>query len=98
MRRSAQLCQNNTIGLATKTEEYVPTVIPQTSANEKACSTGPPQMKSATTVRNVRPDVITVRLSVWLMLLFISDSRGSRRKILRFSRIRSKITIVSFIE
>src|ERR1700744_3071912 len=61
---SAKSCQKTTIGLATNTEEYVPTRIPRTSANEKPCSTGPPNKNKATAVRKVRPEVITVRLSV----------------------------------
>src|ERR1035438_6704537 len=68
------------------TEEYVPTVMPQTRANENVCNTGPPQINRATTVRNVRPADIMVRLSVWFTLLFISDSKGSRRMIFKFSR------------
>ena len=56
------------------------------------------QMNSAITVRKVRPEVIMVRLSVWLIALFITISSGSRRESFRFSRMRSKMTIVSFIE
>jgi len=64
LRPSAQLCQNKTIGLAINTEEYVPTRMPQTKANENECKTGPPQMNRAITVRNVRPEVMIVRLRV----------------------------------
>ena len=72
--------------------------MPQTRAKEKPFSTGPPNKNRAITVRNVNPDVITVRLSVWFTARFITDSSGSRRENFRFSRIRSKITMVSFIE
>ena len=38
--------------------------MPTTSANEKPWSTSPPKAKSASTVRNVSPEVSTVRLNV----------------------------------
>ena len=50
--------------LAMKTDEYVPTMIPHTKAKLKPCKTGPPQRNNAITVRNVSPEVITVRLRV----------------------------------
>ena len=95
---SAQLCHSSTIGLATKIDEYEPIIMPTTSANENVCNTVPPNRYNASTVRNVNPEVMIVLLSVWLMLRFISSARGSRRLSFKFSRIRSKITIVSFIE
>src|SRR5258708_5191680 len=55
LRLSEKSCQNNTIGLATKTEEYVPIIIPTTSANENPCRTGPPNRNRAITVTKVRP-------------------------------------------
>src|SRR5258708_24270905 len=61
---SNQLCQNKTIGLAIKTDEYVPMLMPTTSAHRNACSTAPPNGNRAITVRNVRPEVMIVRLSV----------------------------------
>ena len=39
-----------------------------------------------------------VRLNVWLTLRLIRTSSFSRRRIFRFSRMRSNTTIVSFIE
>src|SRR5439155_7439472 len=63
-RSSNQSCQNRTIGLAINTDEYVPMMMPTTSANENPCSTAPPKRNSAITVRNVRPDVMMVRLRV----------------------------------
>src|SRR5437899_4161815 len=78
-RRSTKLCQNNTIGLATKTDEYVPISIPTTSANEKPCRTEPPKRNSARTVTKVKPEVKMVRLSVWFTLLLINVSSDSRR-------------------
>jgi len=44
------------------------------------------------------PAVITVRDSVWLTLLFTTCSSASRRIVRRFSRMRSKMTMVSFTE
>jgi hypothetical protein len=52
------------IGAATAIDEYVPIRIPTTRANENPCNTSPPNRYSDITVRNVRPDEITVRLSV----------------------------------
>jgi hypothetical protein len=60
----------------------VPTMIRQTNANENPPSTGPPQMNRAITVRNVRPEVITVRLKVWFTARFMTASSGlSTRKL-----------------
>ena len=72
--------------------------MPTVSAKEKPRSTDPPNTSRLKTVRNVRPDEITVRLSVWLMLRFTTSVSDSRRLSARFSRMRSKTTMVSFIE
>ena len=48
--------------------------------------------------RNAVPAVMTVRPSVWLRLVLITSFSGSRRMPRRFSRTRSKMTIVSFVE
>ncbi len=50
------------------------------------------------TDRNVTPDVMIVRPSVWLTLRFTTLSSDSRRSRRAFSRTRSKMTIVSFTE
>ena len=78
--------------------EYVPTTTPTTMAKENARSTSPPMMYSTKTVRKVNPLVKIVRESVWLMDLFTISANGSRFMSRRFSRTRSKMTIVSFIE
>jgi hypothetical protein len=52
------------IGAATAIDEYVPIKIPTTRANENPCNTSPPNKYNDKTVKNVRPDEITVRLSV----------------------------------
>ena len=62
--RFEKLCQNYRIGPATKIEEYVPTIIPTTRANANPSRTGPPKIHKDNAVRNVRPEVKTVRLNV----------------------------------
>src|SRR5258706_12514076 len=49
-RDSIKFCQNTRIGLATKTDEYVPTKIPHTRANENPFSTCPPKRNNASAV------------------------------------------------
>ena len=61
-----------------KIDEYVPTMIPTTSANANPFSTGPPKIHSDNAVSNVRPDVRIVRLSVWLMLVLTSSLNAMR--------------------
>src|ERR1035437_6945297 len=93
-----QRFQATTMGAAMPKLEYVPTTIPTTKAKEKARSTCPPNRNKTSTVRNVRPLVKIVRESVWLMDLLTTSANDSRRSKRLFSRIRSKITMVSFIE
>ena len=78
--------------------EYVPLMMPTIIAKANPRSTSPPNRYSATTDRNVTPDVMTVRPSVWLTLRFTTLSSGSRRSSRAFSRTRSKMTMVSFTE
>src|ERR1035441_9697045 len=55
--------------------------MPHTKANENVCNTGPPQINRATTVRNVRPADIMVRLRVWLTLFPESNHAvGNKQK------------------
>ena len=61
------------MGAATAIDEYVPIRMPITNANEKPCRTSPPNRYSDKTVRNVRPEVKTVRLNVWLILRFTTS-------------------------
>src|SRR6202040_1094160 len=97
-RRPRQLFQATTSGAAIPKLEYVPTTIPTTRAKEKARSTWPPIRNRTSTVRKVRPLVKIVRDSVWLMDLFTTSANDSRRSNRLFSRMRSKMTMVSFIE
>ena len=83
---------------AMNTVEYVPLMMPTIIVNAKPSSASPPNRYSATTDRNVVPAVMIVRPSVWLTLRLTTFSSGSRRIALRFSRTRSKMTMVSFTE
>src|SRR5579883_3159823 len=92
------LFQATTRGAAIPKLEYVPTTIPNTRAKAKARSTWPPIRNRTSTVRKVSPLVRMVRDNVWLMDLLTTEANGSLRKRRLFSRTRSKITIVSFME
>ena len=61
-------------------------------------STSPPKKNSAMTDSSVRPPVIMVRSSIWLTAALTTLAMLSRRIERMFSRTRSKMTIVSFIE
>src|SRR6266478_6033245 len=93
-----QRFQATTSGAAIPKLEYVPTTIPTTRAKEKARSTWPPIRNRTSTVRKVRPLVKIVRESVWLMDLLTTSANDSLRSKRLFSRMRSKMTIVSFME
>ena len=78
--------------------EYVVAMVPTSMVNANASSTSPPNRYSAITDMNTVPEVMTVRVSVWFKLVLMADSSGSRRCSRVFSRTRSKMTIMSFIE
>jgi hypothetical protein len=61
---SVRFCQKTRIGLAINIDEYVPTIIPTTNANENPLSTCPPNKNREMAVKKVSPEVSTVRLSV----------------------------------
>ena len=67
-----------------KIDEYVPTMTPTRSANEKSWITGPPKKNKATRTRITVKDVRTVRLSVSLMLALMTSASFVRRSFLRF--------------
>src|SRR5467141_640758 len=96
--RPRQRFQANTSGAAIPKLEYVPTTIPTTRAKEKARSTWPPIRNRTSTVRKVKPLVKIVRERVWLMDLLTTSANDSLRSKRLFSRMRSKMTMVSFIE
>jgi hypothetical protein len=64
--------QRYKIGLAIKTEEYVPTNTPTISAKAKVLISSPEleRIKITKTTNRVVKDVMTVRLSDWLILRF----------------------------
>ncbi len=78
--------------------EYVVATVPASIVNANPLNTSPPKRNSASTAMNTVPEVITVRVNVWFKLVLMADSSGSRRCSRVFSRTRSKITIMSFIE
>ena len=73
-------------------------MMPTTIVNAKPCSTSPPKKNSASDDSSAVPEVMIVRPSVWLMATLMTVSSESRRMLRRFSRTRSKITIVSLVE
>ena len=81
-----------------KIVEYVPLITPTIIVKAKPRSTSPPKTNSASTANKVVPEVMIVRLRVWLMLALTSVAKSSRRMRRRFSRTRSKTTIESFTE
>ena len=80
------------------TVEYVPVMMPTTIVNAKPWSTSPPKKNSASDDSSAVPDVMMVRPRVWLIATLMMLPRLSRRMPRRFSRTRSKITIVSLVE
>src|SRR5216684_8731783 len=97
-RVGAEPRQKLTVAAAMNTLEYVPVTMPTIIVNAKPCSTSPPKKNSARAVRSAVPDTITVRPSVWFTDTLMMSFNESRRIPRRFSRIRSKMTIVSLVE
>ncbi len=60
--------------------------------------TPPPNTNSENVAMNTVPEVMSVRLKVWLSAWFITSLKLPRTPSLRSSRMRSKITMVSLIE
>ena len=72
--------------------------MPTSIVNANPSSASPPNRNRDSTARNVVPAVMSVRESVWFTLVLTTCSSDSRRMDRRFSRTRSKMTIVSFTE
>src|SRR2546422_2074044 len=70
---------------------------PRSKAREKSCSTSPPARVSGMRTRMTVSDTTTVRLRTWFTALLMTVSSGSRWRVLRFSRIRSKTTTVTVV-
>src|SRR5690606_35488928 len=84
-------------GLATKIDDSAPTTMPTIRVRVKSLIVLPPNTYSATRTKSVVRPVLTERESDWRMLTFVSSASVSRVRTLRFSRILSKMTIVSLI-
>ena len=86
-RRSSQSCQSTSSGLATKIDEYVPEMMPISSARTKSLIAAPPNSSSAssvmTTVRLVMIDRPNVCRIEWLTI----SANGSPAWRALFSRI-----------
>src|SRR3989339_246477 len=92
--------QTAMIGLATKMDEYAPTTKPIKRVRAKSLRVSPPKKRTAITIITVVKTVLIDRAMVSAMLIFIiSDSFiFLPPSFLIFSRIRSKITMLSLIE
>ena len=78
-----------------KIDEYAPEVTPTSSANAKSCSVEPPKKNSAPTGSSVMNVVASERRIVSHSDTFAIVANDARRMIGMFSRIRSKMMIVS---
>ena len=88
-------------GPVKNTEENAPPITPTINANANSLKEDTPQMNNANTITNVVKLVLIVRTNVLEILWFTSALISSLVRIVwsfRFSRIRSKITIVELIE
>ena len=86
------------IGVATKTDEYVPISIPINNAKEKPPREGPPNKNRTNTTIKVVIDVIIVLLRVLLIDSFTNGIRFPPTFNPIVSLIISNTTTVSFIE
>ena len=72
--------------------------MPIRSASEKPLMILPPKMNSDSTTNSVVPEVMTVRVRVWLIEVFMTSIGVPLRMVRKFSRMRSNTTMVSFSE
>ena len=79
-------------------EEQAPASTPIISGSVNSRIAGPVMMNSGTMTISVVKEVINDLPKVWEILLSINSSVPPRLEYFRFSRIRSKTTMVSFIE
>ena len=81
------------------TDEYAPIIIPPRSGIAKSRTDSTPRIANIITIKNVVNDVLILRVSVWVILELTTSFKASSLDLpFRFSRIRSKITIVALIE
>ena len=95
-RRSSQSCQTTSSGAALKIEEYVPEMMPISSASTNSWVAAPPNRSSASSVRTTVKLVVIDRPNVCRIEWLTTAENGSPAWRARFSRIRSKTTIVSW--
>ena len=81
-----------------QTEEYVPHTIPtiRGSANSRIEDT--PRINSTNTMMNVVKEVLILLVNVCVILKFTISESSILLFTFKFSRIRSKITIVALME
>src|ERR1700733_8426590 len=84
--------------LALKIELYVPVTMPMSSASTKPRIESPPKMTSDRSTNTTVSDVFSERVMVCTVERLITWSKVSRGPTRRFSRTRSKTTMVSWIE
>ena len=82
-------------GAAMKIEEYAPDVMPTVSAKAKSLSVAPPNSRIEMTGSSVMNVVASERLIVSQSDTFAIVANGARRMSGMFSRMRSKMMIVS---
>src|SRR5712692_6505624 len=97
-RRGWSLRQTTSRGAALKIELYVPDTMPISRASAKPFRVSPPETRIATRTRTTVKLVMTDRTAVCMMLMFTTCSNESLWLTRRFSRMRSKTTMVSCTE
>src|SRR5712692_2881472 len=97
-RRGWSFRQTTSRGAALKIELYVPDTMPIRSASAKPFKVSPPATRIATRTRTTVKLVMIERTAVCMMLRFTTWSNESLWLTRRFSRIRSKTTMVSWTE
>src|SRR5216684_5714194 len=97
-RSGCNLRQTTSSGAALKIELYVPDTMPISRASAKPFKVSPPATRIATRTRTTVKLVMIDRTAVCMMLMFTTCSNESLWLTRRFSRIRSKTTMVSWTE
>ena len=92
------MIRSTNTGVATKIDEYVPTIIPISKANEKPLREGPPNRNKTKTTTKVVNDVMSVLLIVLFIDSFTTGITSLPALIPKFSLTLSKTTTVSLIE
>ena len=96
--RKSPICQLTSSMLATKIDEYVPVPMPISRASTNVKIVEPPKSSSTTSVSSTVNDVFSERVSVWARLWLTTSSKVSPGRRMKFSRMRSNTTMVSWTE